>query len=303
MVARGLCFLVVVAMFLAGCSGDGGVAEIAPSAGADLGSGSARVEGTVVDPELRPVSAALVELQPPRHVNATGTQVTTGADGRFLFEGLETGRYTVFAARLGYRQAAPQVVDVPEDGNLTIEIVLEPLAILEAHHESKNFVVRFQEQVSVLGPTGPVFTLTGFNAANVTYEWEIDESETGAVETMVVEAQFEHEISVCRAGVEHRLLSPGFSTTPFNHPEGVDKEWTNAPERVDSPTYLHVTAPNLTTDVDTSGDWGVFTWPYRQGSFGTPVDVSCMTNASVDLWWTTFFVEPAPTPDWSLLPP
>jgi hypothetical protein len=149
--------------------------------------------------------------------------------------------------------------------------------------------------------------LTGWEASNATFVQDIAEDDVGPIATMLVESTFQHQVDACRTGIEHRLLSPGFTIDDLgNQPAGVKHEWSNAPDHVASPTRLVVQrsggpdSMDAAGDVETSGNWGVATWPYTIGSLATPVDVSCMYEIDVDIWWTTFHVDAMPSPEWSI---
>jgi protocatechuate 3,4-dioxygenase beta subunit len=88
------------------------------------------VEGTVVDPQGRPLEGAHVAVQPTDFLSMPAFSLReepakTGPDGRFAISGLREGRRIDLQAwKEGYLQGAAVVVDVPPPG--PVRIVLEP---------------------------------------------------------------------------------------------------------------------------------------------------------------------------------
>jgi hypothetical protein len=125
--------LVVVVLLLAGCvvsedkapKGTEGPAS-APDAAFSEDTGG--VKGTVVTDETSPIAGAAVSLSP------LGVSGVTASDGSFSFSNIAPGRYTVFAASLGY-EAGAQQVEVLAGEVKTVTMILSAIAIVEPRTE------------------------------------------------------------------------------------------------------------------------------------------------------------------------
>jgi hypothetical protein len=113
---------------LAGCFGGGspqgsGDGDAGPPA--DDGS----VAGVVVSPAIVPLSGVSLRLEP------AGLDATTDAEGRFSFDGLRGGSYTLVATLEGYLPATT----VAEPGPAVVQVVLEPDRQVGSYVESYTF--------------------------------------------------------------------------------------------------------------------------------------------------------------------
>jgi len=98
-----------------------GILALTSAAGAQTAS----IRGIVRDSSLRPMTRAEVSVDP------TGRRVRTDSSGRFVFDSLDGGQYTVRARRLGYGPAEWSV-DLSNHGRIDVQLVLgSRLALLD----------------------------------------------------------------------------------------------------------------------------------------------------------------------------
>lgn len=120
--------LVLLALFLAGCSdaqpGEGPEATLGPEA-----SASGSISGVVVSPAIAPLANVSISLAP------AGLEATSDAEGRFAFDGLRPGPYTLVASLDGF---LPTTV-VVEPGGPVVKVVLEPDRQVGSYVESYVF--------------------------------------------------------------------------------------------------------------------------------------------------------------------
>jgi hypothetical protein len=130
-----LCVSLLLLAF-AGCADsgkptDGGPSTTAPPATTSLDEGS--IAGLVTDDESIPLPSAQVAFK-----GAGGeAEAETDKDGRFTFNGLAAGSYTLFAQRLGY-EATNKKVDVVAGETATVTLVLVALAVEEPRVETST---------------------------------------------------------------------------------------------------------------------------------------------------------------------
>ncbi|MEK6985976.1 MAG: carboxypeptidase-like regulatory domain-containing protein [Candidatus Thermoplasmatota archaeon] len=119
---RGIAFLAVASLFLAGCSGAGdeSTSTVDPFAETpDLASGKGLIRGLVLTPGLVPVKGAIVELP------TFAPNQTTDDNGAFVFADLEPGTYFLKVSKPGWttlQQSADVAANDPEPAILKIAI-------------------------------------------------------------------------------------------------------------------------------------------------------------------------------------
>jgi len=84
-----------------------------------------RISGLVRDSAGVPREAATVRAT--NRVTGATRSAPTGPDGRYIIAGVSPGAYTVSASLIGFRRATR--ADVQVDGEVTVDLVLEPLAL------------------------------------------------------------------------------------------------------------------------------------------------------------------------------
>jgi hypothetical protein len=114
-------------MWIQGITLAGALMLLAPPAGAQ--DYRARVQGTVQDTSQASLPGATVTLTN----NATGVAATrvTDADGRYVFDFVDPGSYTMRADLDGFRSAEQQNVRVAQRGNLAVVLTMEIGTIAE----------------------------------------------------------------------------------------------------------------------------------------------------------------------------
>jgi hypothetical protein len=290
-------FLVI----MAGCVGTTADPQThEPPSTVDANQGTGSIKGRVIDDEGFPIAGATAQVVKNANRSEEPLSANTNTTGEFLFKGLKPDKYFVVVNKLGYMAPAAKIVTVVEDAPTLTFFELVPQRIAEPWSEAIPYTVRFTTQVCTL-VLGSSSCTTVYSSANITKTKEVKENETGLLETAILEAEFEHEVSSCKAGVRTTLRAPKLAAT-----------WATAPENTTSPTRLFVPRTgdhaNAMADskgnipFDTSGPWSVYSWPFARGSLGTPVDVSCMTETPVRIWWSLFYGAPAPI-DHTALPP
>ena len=91
-------------------------------------AGGARVHGTLVDPQGRPVAGAVVRAD---SLAGPAREVRTSDAGEFAFEAVPAGRLVLHALADGF-QADPTIVDVAADADVPVSIALRVSAFSDA---------------------------------------------------------------------------------------------------------------------------------------------------------------------------
>jgi hypothetical protein len=102
---------------------------IVPAGRAQQAVTSATITGTVVDSQGSGISGAHVSLlaqQPPATLSAT---TTSDASGRFSFQGVKSGRYSLVVSVNGF-QNLTRSVDTAQDGDRDLTLMLEVAPLL-----------------------------------------------------------------------------------------------------------------------------------------------------------------------------
>ena len=81
------------------------------------GAQSASIRGMVRDSASHPMRNAEVSVEP------SGRHIRTDSTGRFVFQSLDAGQFTVRARRVGY-QPAEWTVDLSKNGHIDVQLVL-----------------------------------------------------------------------------------------------------------------------------------------------------------------------------------
>lgn len=116
-----------LACLMAGCLGSD------PASPAETPDGPAAaassIAGVVVSPAIVPLPGVALRLEP------AGLDATTDGEGRFLFEGLRSGSYTLLASLEGF----VPTTTVAEPGPVVVQVVLEPDPQVGSYVESYTF--------------------------------------------------------------------------------------------------------------------------------------------------------------------
>ena len=316
--------IVLVTLF-AGCAAPA-VETVAPPSSAptvvNKAGGTAQILGTIRDDEGRGIEGAEIEVA--HRTTSNATRLASDAAGRFTLEGLEAGTYVVYARKLGFFDAQPKSVELDEGETAQVNVTLRPLPSIVPFHQTKNFRVMMTWNACVVVGAPVSVTQCGasvHNTGNITTRIEVDEMQTGELDTMVVEMKWTPTVGLCPASFRSDVFSPDQADLDATFPSINSRHWAdsnpfhwdNVPDRVKSPTRLVIqrvgdplamhsaerTELNGGEPIETSGGWTIQPWYYATGPNGLPVDVYCVANQPVDIWSTVFFVDPMPTADWT----
>lgn len=307
-------------LVLSGCMAAAGDTDATPSPSLtnDAKQGQGRIEGRVTDPELRPIPKARLQLT-SRDAPTASMESESDGEGVFTFEGLAGGEYLIYAAKLGYRDAAPLRVTVSEAEPAPAAVVLEPLPTLEAFHRTEHYTVYFYWYACAIAANTPYCPLLVYTSSNTTRAYKNEEREVGEMQTFVVEMSWKPNFSQCGGAMRSDIYSPEADAigTAASRADTNPYHWDNVPDRVKSPTHVLIpregddpiamhssnrTELNDGTPIETDGKWSIIAFPHGGGStLGTPVDYQCTVDQRVNIHLTGFYNEPAPTKEWSAL--
>lgn len=146
--------MLAVAVALSGCAAGGPSAP--PGDGGDGGAASSgsSIAGVVVSPAIVPMAGVALRLEP------AGLDATSDDEGRFSFDGLRDGSYTLRASRDGYVTTTLPV----EAGGPLLKVVLEPDAQAGSYVEAYVFDGFIDQSFNVAGArssggSSPNFTI------------------------------------------------------------------------------------------------------------------------------------------------
>jgi hypothetical protein len=149
---------IIVASILSGCVASEG-APAAPGSAPQVVDGPARfnessgaVEGLVLNPETLPVEGALVALV---QGSVPTMQSLTDAGGRFVFNEVAPGTYTVAATKLGYTSTAKRI-DVLAGEITTASVVIEEIEVYSPYYKTFQVTGYFECSYQA-GSKGPCF--------------------------------------------------------------------------------------------------------------------------------------------------
>jgi hypothetical protein len=320
---RALTTTVLILLLLSGCTSSGGQRQddgstMPPDASATAGAGSpgggpgtGRIKGLVVDSEMMPIGGADVSVTSKRD-GQNVAKLVTDASGAFDVAGLEPATYVVFAAKSGYRAAGGREVQVTEGGVSDVRIELAQLSSIVPYHESVGGRRGFNSVACYITPATAWSCSTRDVAGNESKLVFVDEEASGPLQTVVLDMSWVPTHDQCAKTMRIILLGPDYprvnaadtrSTVPNPH------KWYNPPSQATRPlTYVVPrhgdgpdailgatrTADNGGVPIQTSGNWTVYPWYWPSPTLGTPVDVYCMVDQTIEYRMSLFYVEPAP---------
>jgi hypothetical protein len=324
----------------AGCAGSAPTSGKSASASASLGStahagiGTGEIRGTVTDQELVPIRGARVAVVGGDGPNGSAEiPLDTNAAGEFSATGLSVGRYIVYVSKPAYEPLPPKAVNLAAEP-LVLKFVLVPLPASVAYHESMNRKSLYNTfcttQIVAVNPICWTFGL-GENknvvdpndktVYNSSVEKKVRDAETLPLSTLLMESTWKDNPGVCKIGTFAQITSPQFGANAIyaNVPytgKSAQFYWTNLPNNVSSPVRIRVDRdgndPNAMNSkarleangndpIKADGAWKFYWNSYPKGMTGAPVgDPSCAFDVHVDLWFSFWFLEPAPK-DWTAL--
>ncbi|MBI2077829.1 MAG: carboxypeptidase regulatory-like domain-containing protein [Euryarchaeota archaeon] len=104
-----------------------------PAAPARFDENTGAITGTVTDDQIQPIEGADVGL-----LEQPETTTRTDASGAFTLSSLQPGTYTLVAGRLGFESAGKKVDVIPGTA-LTVSILLAPIPVAQARHQTYPF--------------------------------------------------------------------------------------------------------------------------------------------------------------------
>lgn len=158
-VTRWLVVLFLV-MSLAGCTDD----EAPPPATEDSVSTVGAISGVTVSPQIQPIADAQLELVP------AGVRTESDLFGRFRFEAIPPGTYTLQAIAEGYTLTNSTMV-VQAGETLRPRVVLDPIPDPQPRHDTHEFGGFFQASGGAGTPaTGAVLGTAGLGNCTCVFQ-------------------------------------------------------------------------------------------------------------------------------------
>ncbi|MHC4224398.1 MAG: MSCRAMM family protein [Planctomycetota bacterium] len=152
--------------------------------------GGASLEGVVLDADTRaPIAGVDMELQEPKY-----DRRVTGADGRFRFEGLPSGKGRLLPKKDGYVMEFLDLGELASHDSRALEVVLERASVLHLHvtgADGKPVTGRIWLRMGVSQGVGEMRTLGT----------QVDLDENGYVAYTKI-APGEYSLSVSREGAQ-----------------------------------------------------------------------------------------------------
>lgn len=320
----------MLTVFLAaGCVGGGSEGSApggskAPNS-VDQKQGTSTIEGRVTDPELSPLDGAAVRIIDRGNISDQGLVLATNATGGFAARGLQASNYIVYVSLKGYHDASPKTVAVGEGATERVVFILDPIFNATSYHASRNYQVKFTEQICAIHPAKPTvaspWCVTGYQTSNITVTYDHDPLKQGELHTFFVEMRWTPTVGQCAGGMRSDIYSPeqspapapGYVDTPAKN-DSNPYHWDNVPESAKSPTRVMIprdgtelramhspqrTALNDGVPIKIEGKWTSTFYAYPIGAMNTPVDYSCAVDQTVAVWLTQFYEAPAPE-GWSV---
>jgi hypothetical protein len=309
-----LALIAVLAVVSAGCAGT------TPAPAATTLDWDTTVAGKVVDSELRPLSDAVVTLNPSGATSGVpAVHTRSDESGGFQFRGVAPASYLASVSLPGYSHT-PSRVEVRQDVSTHLTLKMNALAVFSPFHATESYARAFTYALCAHG-VGMMRCMVAPNGGTTSQAWVADEVARGPIETRLIEAQWESPLQACPIGVRTDVYSPqqqaAFAPDSTGSTPSADASnpfhWDNRPD-VTSPTHLVIprrsadgtgmldpwrTELNGGRPITIEGTWRVITWPTPTPSLGTPLDLSCMVDSRVDVYLTTFHLEPMPESGWT----
>lgn len=141
---------------------------------ADVSPETGSIEGRVLDEELAPIPEAEAFVE---ELGANAS-MRTDAEGRFTYNGVPPGSYSVIVRRLGY-ESLGRKVHVEAGKIASVQFVLRAVPVVDAYHETFPF-----EGFIGLGAAGPVVTARDLAPGDQT-EFRVNVSAPADLQTIV----------------------------------------------------------------------------------------------------------------------
>ncbi len=314
MTSRGQAGLLLLLVLLAGCAGTKAAPnDVAIPDSVVGGTGEGVIGGLVTDVEIVPLVGARIQIVDESRDWLPALNLRTDEGGRFLATGLEAGDHVVYVSKLGYGEPQPKVVTVGQEP-VDLSFLLDRLAAPVPFYETVRYPTSYPLMLCLVVP-GDAFCERPYGQfPNQYYTHVVDESANGRLASLVVEMSWAQEVPFCPAGMRNDVYSPDdidFSDTSDENPY----HWDSLP-KVTNPTHLIIfragtddamlsptrTDLNDGLPLTTSGDWTIVTNPEPVAANGAPAGIDCGYNQGFTNWVTSFYLEPAPEENWSIVP-
>ena len=309
--------LTAAALFLtvvfAGCAGEPAGPASAPPVQGD----GARVSGTVLDPETLPVVGAVVSLHDAKSFELQ-RNASTDPEGNFDFGKVAAGNWVLAVSAAGFHDATRNIT-VLAGVDQSVRILLDPIPVGVAYYETQTGTVTIQYGLawSIGGDFNrgciyPMVTCQAFVEAASAHEFTTDDPKLAPLMTIIIEDVWEANSPVCAKSVAVDLYNPDNSGTTWPSTDN-PHYWTNNPHEswgITSPVVMVIPREQLgnADAIDdpgrieknggerlwVRGDWVLRHFPPGSGLTGLPIDANCFTEQQFDIFWTTFYKEPAP---------
>lgn len=280
-----------------------------------LDEGTGALVGHVVDPDGNGLDQVKVGL-----LRSEGNPILaqTNAEGDFEVRGLAPGSYEVAAMKDEYQPAPPTTVVIDRGILSQVTITLTPNP--NPFRETLRFAGYIQEHVCATVNTRAAsaadFCHTSHGGTPSEFSVFVNETSRGPLEALIVEITWTPKVSTCSPIIRPMVYAPQ-PTKIGSKDTGNTADptyWDGTKAASKSPVRLLIVrngtedamhAANRTTlnegkPIQTNGLWRVAFEPEAARSLGTPIDVSCAVDQTLDIYVTTFYNEPAPE-NWSAL--
>lgn len=309
---------VTAAVLLAGCSGSqaGTLDDVNAAEPLDPEDG-ARVAGIVVDDQLQPIAGAVVAI-----LDEAGTpvnQATSDDLGQFDFGIVRAGGWALAAQALGYESVSKPLRVDPGVDQTEIKLVLTALAVAEPYFETKtgSILIQYGLAWQVAGDFNDGCILPGVTCQGIAYpspnvRFSADDPEEAPLATIVLEEAWTPNSPVCAKAIAIDVYNPDAPST--SNPSFTNAHyWTNYPSKrykTTSPVVI-VIPRNESGNTDAiedpdriqknggdellvKGNWTIRHFPPGKGLTNLVADANCFTDQRFEIFWTTFYIDPAP---------
>lgn len=307
-------FLILLAVVLSGCAKAPATSDVVQGTGHSDG---ARVTGKVVDEQLAPVVNGTVAVQDSKNLSVVG-RTTTGEDGRFDLGKVPAGTWVISVQAAGFHAFSREfAVSSGIDQDLTLTLSAIPVA--EAYHETQIASIQIDYGVAWSiggdfnrGCIQPSVTCQAYaNPSANEYFWAED-PKNAKLQTIILEEVWTPNSPVCARAMAVDVYNPDAPSTTAPNTEN-PHYWTNYPSEkwsTSSPIIMVIprNEPGNTDAINdpgrierngndelmARGNWTVRHFPPGVGLTNLPADVNCFTDQRFDIFWTAFYLDPAP---------
>ena len=315
--------ILVVAVAFAGC------ADSSAGTGKDVTGGRAggfTVPGMVVDEQGLPLPGAAVAIAYESNLTVV-VNATSDAQGRFRVGPIAPGDWIILVNVPGF-EVFTRKIKVTDDGfRGEIRAPLRAIAVPVAYKETFPTTIHVQYGAAWAaggdfnqGCIQPSYTCNAFSYPSANLPLYSADPKLTPLSTIVLEETWQANSPVCAKAVALDLYNPDAPSTNFPSFEN-PHYWTNYPstrtatsnpvvmviprnesgntDAIDDPARLE---KNGGDKLIVKGNWTLRHFPPGKGITNLPVDANCFTDQRFFIYWSTFYLDPAP-PGFSGRPP